>query len=60
MNLDEVMFQLADEGAYCLGVGMHKRFEALKIGIEALKRFSDFRSRGRLFNTELLLGETKE
>jgi len=34
--------------------------DAIKLGIEALKRFEDFRLRGRVFNTDFLPGETEE
>jgi len=60
MTIDEAIFQLADEGAYCLSMQMIKRYEAIKLGIEALKRVKIGRGQGYEPYIDSLLGETEE
>jgi hypothetical protein len=66
MTIDEAIKQLENDIIMAQGISMRVRTDALKLAIEALKRYKFLRSRGweitedLLPGEELLPGETEE
>ena len=58
MTIDEAIRELGIINHDGFVIMRYTEFEALKLGIEALKRYQDLRSRNRIPTWERLTGET--
>ena len=60
MTIDDAITILAKEPGNVRGLGMQVRIDALKLGIEALKRVQDLRKERGMNSCYLLPGETEK
>ena len=60
MTIDKAITVLQTEARFCKAIDAPERYDALKLGIEALRRLTDIRGDPSLEPSDPLRGETEE